>query len=211
MTSSVSCSSPSAPRRRRPTALARAARWLAVLVGAGLASTAPAAAQGVTNPDQAPVAWIRYATSATETVTTLLQAESEAAVRLRAYLDATRPAPDQPTAPLLIKVWVEKDGRISRIDHAAFAHSEPNADLRALLVGAALPGAPPADMRLPLRILVQLPPAPASASSAYVEANRQLQPPAPERRPVTDPLGLPEPGTANRLNLPREPDAKPKS
>lgn len=211
MTPSVSSSSPSAPRRRAPTALAHTARWLAALVGVGLASTAPAAAQDVTPPDQAPVEWVRYATSATETVTALLQAESEAAIRLRAYLDATRPAPDQPTAPLLIKVWVDKDGGISRIDHAPFAHAEPNADLSTLLVGAALTGTPPADMRLPLRILVQLPPAPASASPDYVEANRQLQPPAPERRPVTDPLGLPEPGTANRLNLPRESGAKPKS
>lgn len=145
--------------------LGRLARWTAALVGAGLASTAPAAAQGVTPADQAPVEWVRYATSATEAVTGLLQAESEAAVRLRAYLDATRPAPDQPTAPLLIKIWVEANGVVSRIDHAPFAHPQPNADLRALLVGAALPGTPPRDMLLPLRILIQLPPAPAAASA----------------------------------------------
>lgn len=185
------------------SALGGAARSLAALVGAGMASASPVAAQGVA-ADQAPVEWVRYATSATEAVTQLLQAESETAARLRAYLEGTRTAPEQPTAPLLIKIWVEKEGRISRIDHSPFAHPEPNADLRELLVGAALPGTPPADMLLPLRILIQLPPAPsaaADASTALDDANRKLEAQERVRRSATDGMGLPERGGVNRMML----------
>lgn len=135
--------------------MARITRWLAALVGAGIASTAPVAAQSVP-PSAAPVEWVRYAEFATTTITGWLEADSEPASRLRAYLDTTRPAPDQATAPLVLKVWIEPDGKISRIDYPAFAHGEANADMRTLIVGQQLSAAPPRDMLLPLRIAVQI-------------------------------------------------------
>ncbi|KAB2850074.1 MAG: hypothetical protein F9K41_16870, partial [Sphingopyxis terrae] len=58
--------------------------------------------------------------------------------------------------------WIERDGKISRIDYPAFTHAEANADMQALIVGQQLAAAPPRDMLLPLRIAVQLD-APASA------------------------------------------------
>lgn len=158
---------------RKPSIFAGLSRWAAVLAGAGLTSTAPAAAQSV-SPAQAPAAWVAYAQSATTTITGWLQADTEAATRLRTYLDATRTAPDQPTAQLVLKVWIDGKGVVSRIDFPPFAHPEPNADLRALIVGQPLSNAPPKDMLLPLRIAVQLD-APATPS---VE-------PATERAPET--------------------------
>lgn len=152
------------------------ARLLAAFAGVGVVPAAPVAAQTVA-PEQAPPEWVRYATGATATVTAWLQAENETAGRLRAYLGATRPAPDQPTAPIVIKLWIDGDGTVSRIDHPPFAHAQANADLRALIVGQRLPSAPPKDMLLPLRIAVQLdaPAAePSPASGAAV--------PAPDRR-----------------------------
>ena len=152
---------------RKPSLIARAARWTAALIGAGVAATTPVAAQSG-SPAQAPAAWIAYAEAATASVTTLLQVDSEPATRLRAYLEATRPAPDQPTALLVLKIWVDPDGAVSRIDYPPFAHAQANADLRGLIVGASLPGTPPADMLLPMRIAVQLdvrpaPPLPANS------------------------------------------------
>jgi hypothetical protein len=121
----------------------------------------PVQAQAV-DPASAPVAWVRYAQSATAAVTQLLEGQSEAATRLRSYLDQSRPAPDQPTAPLVLKVWVAKDGTVSRVEFTPFAHAETNADLTGLLVGQPLGGVPPKDILLPLRIAVQLaaPPTP---------------------------------------------------
>ena len=163
---------------RSPSIVARFARWAAALAGVGLAATAPATAQSVA-PSAAPVEWVRYAEGATAAVNTWLQAEDEAAGRLRAYLDATRPAPDQPTAPIVVKLWIDGDGTVSRIDFPPFAHAEANADLRGLVVGRRLPGTPPKDMLLPLRIAVQLDAStpvaePASGGSAPVPDRRKL-------------------------------------
>lgn len=139
----------------------RLAKWvgtLSSLVGFSLAPAMPVRAQTLA-PGEAPMSWVRYAEVAMTGVKTWLQADSEQALRLRTYLDATRPAPDQPTAPLMLKLWIDDAGRVSRIDCPAFAHPEANADMQALLVGQSLPAKPPKDMLLPLRIMVQLDPA----------------------------------------------------
>ena len=150
--------------------LARFALKLASALGAGaLVAATPAGAQTVA-PDQAPAAWMRYAEAATQSITAWLQAESEAGIGLRSYLDATRPAPDQPTAPLLLKVWIDAEGTVSRIDHPAFAYAQANADLRGLIVGQRLPAAPPKHMLLPLRIMIQLPPVPVPGGGEDVGA-----------------------------------------
>lgn len=146
-----------------PPPLKRLYAWLATLAGIMLASATPVAAQSVV-PSAAPAEWVRYAEAATASITGWLQGDDEPAVRVRAYLDRTRPSPDQATAPLRIKIWVAADGTVSRIDFPPFAHAEPNADLRGLIVGRRLPGTPPKDMLLPLRLVIQLDgPTPASA------------------------------------------------
>lgn len=140
--------------------MGRLFRWAGALVGTGLASASPVQAQNPpsasVDPASAPVEWVRYAQSATASVTKLLEGESEQATRLRAWLDQTRPAPDQPTAPLILKLWVARDGIVSRVEFTPFAHAEANADLTDLLVGQSLAGVPPKDILLPLRIAVQL-------------------------------------------------------
>lgn len=157
---------------RKLSFINRTARWAAALIGAGVAATTPVAAQSV-SPAQAPAEWVAYAERATVSVTELLQADSEQAVRLRAYLDATRPAPDQPTALLVLKIWVDDDGMVSRIDYPPFAHAQANADLRGLIVGTALPGTPPADMLLPMRIAVQLEPVSQPAQIPFPSDGKQ--------------------------------------
>lgn len=194
----------------------RIARWTATLAGAGLAAAVPAQAQKPSptsvDPAAAPAEWVRYAEIATVAVTQLLEADTETAGRLRVYIDATRRAPDQPTRPFVLKIWIDADGTVSRIDHVPFADVQANADLNALLVGQSMPSHPPKDMLLPLRVLIQLPPAPPAmrgGSPALDDANRQLQPPPGQDRPVTDPLGLPERGGVNRLKLEGQPGSRP--
>ncbi len=197
------------PMSRR-SRLARIAWKLASAMGLGAAAVAsPASAQSV-SPQEAPAEWLAYADYATTTITKWLEATSDPATRLRAYLDGTRTAPDQPTAPLRLKVWIGADGTVSRIEHTPFAHAEANADLKALIVGGLFDVSPPEDMLLPLRILVQLPPAPPGegAQTALDEANRKLLPSPAEPRPATDALGLPERGGVNRLLL-EDPRARP--
>lgn len=159
---------------RKPSLAGRIGRWAAALVGAGLASTAPVAAQSV-SPSAAPAEWVAYAEATTARVTGWLQADGEPAARLRAYLDASRPAPDQPTAPLVLKIWVDGEGTVSRIDYPPFAHNAANADLRAIIVGQRLSSAPPKNMVLPLRIGIQLEPAPQPAQEVSpVDGTRRI-------------------------------------
>lgn len=140
---------------RLTAALAGLAGGLGGLSGAAVAATQP---QSVA-PSAAPAEWLRYAEAATTTITAWLQEDSEAAIRLRTHLDASRPAADQPTSALLLKIWIDPDGRVARIDFAPFVEAQPGADLRSLIVGRALGAPPPKGMVLPLRLAVQLAPA----------------------------------------------------
>jgi hypothetical protein len=66
-------------------------------------------------------------------------------------------------------------------------------------------------MLAPLRVLIQLPPAPPAAgerTDMTDDINRKLQVEGQSRAPVTDMLGLPERGGVNRLML-ENPMARP--
>lgn len=134
----------------------------------GLGGPASAHGQSVT-PAEAPSEWVAYAQTATQSITRWLEEDSEAAIAFRAYLNQTRAADDQPARPLVLKVWIEANGRISRLGFAPFAHEAANAGLRGLLVGRSL-AAPPSGMLLPLRLSVQTeaqaPPEPAADGEA---------------------------------------------
>lgn len=163
---------------RNRSLFARSRRWLAAIVGAGLASTTPVVAQTV-SPSAAPAEWVRYAESATTTISVWLGEDSEQATQFRAYLDRTRQAEDQPTPPLELRVWIDPDGAVSRITFTPFAHEEANASLRGAIVGRRL-APPPADMLLPIRIAVQLD-APA-AEPASAPASRPAARPLPRNQ-----------------------------
>lgn len=124
-------------------------------LSAGTASAGTHAPQAVP-PSAAPAEWNRYAESVTASVKQWLQADSETATRLRAYLDKTRPAPDQPATPIELKIWIDPSGKVTRIEYPPFADPAANADMLALVVAQPLPAKPPMDMLLPLRIRVQL-------------------------------------------------------
>lgn len=129
------------------------------LLGAALGCSA-LPAQSI-SPGQAPAAWLRYAEGATRDVTGWLQEDSEAGVGLRTYLEGLRPAADQQTPALRLKLWIDTTGKIERVDFAPFAHEEANAAVRKLTMGRMLAGSPPCDMRQPLHLAVQLDPSPA--------------------------------------------------
>lgn len=143
--------------------LSRMVRGVAAVLGFSLA-TAAAAASGPISPSAAPAEWVRYAEGAGEQVKAALDGGDEAALRLRAYLQASAGGSAQGTRTLPLKIWVSPDGAISRVEFPPFLHDQANADLRQLLVGRKLAGNPPADMRLPMNIHVDLEPAPANSS-----------------------------------------------
>lgn len=160
---------------RRRLALPGFARRLAATLGLGLSLGGVASAQTIP-PSKAPVEWVRYAESATRTVTGWLREESETGVRLRTHLESTREAKGQPTKPLMLRLWIGADGAVTRVEFTPFAHDQANADVRSLIVGRKLPSAPPVDMRQPMLLGVQLdarPPEPATTSPATETARNR--------------------------------------
>ena len=142
---------------------------LAAALGLCLAMSSVANAQTIP-PSQAPAEWVRYAESATRTVTGWLREESETGVRLRTYLEGTREAEDRATPPLMLRLWIGADGAVTRIDFTPFAHDQANADVRSLIVGRKLPSAPPVDMRQPMVLGVQLDARPTEPATAAPSA-----------------------------------------
>ena len=98
-------------------------------------------------PQEAPREWVAYAEGATRTIGAWLSAE-------------TPPAP-----PLVLKLWIGRDGAIERVEFTPLSDAQADQDLHALLVGRRLPP-PPKGMRLPLRIGLELKPAPQGAPAA---------------------------------------------
>jgi len=141
-------------------------RWLSSL-GAFLGAVLPlgqATAKAVA-PGEAPAAWMAYATTSMSVLTARLNGEAVPAPRVRAVLDATRPAPDQPTPILVVKLWIDGQGAITRTEFASLGDAQADQDLRTLIAGQKL-APPPRDMRQPLRIALQLPPTPPVDSTA---------------------------------------------
>lgn len=135
--------------------------FVARISGAVMAIVAGVAAEGQAqsiSPSAAPVEWVRYAEAITATISGWLEEDSDAATRLRIHLDATRLAADRATPPVVLKLWIEPDGQVSRIEFTPFADEQANVDLRAAIVGRRLLTSPPTDMRLPLRLAVRLEP-----------------------------------------------------
>lgn len=136
---------------------------LAGLAALGLGLGAHSAGAAEVPADQAPAEWVAYATNAMATLRDWLNAETPPAPRVRAVLDATRPAPDQPTPALIVRLWIDGQGTITRAEFPPLADASANADLQTLLVGRQLPP-PPRRMRWPMRVALQLPPPPAPAT-----------------------------------------------
>ncbi|MGH6612749.1 hypothetical protein [Sphingomonas sp.] len=136
-----------------------------VLGVAGPASPAAAGpVQRTVAANAAPAAWLAYAEQVNVLVTGWLSGSDPAALHLRADLDATRAAADQSSAPLTLRLWIDARGSITRVQMDPIAPDRPIADIDGLLVGRTIGTAPPKDMLLPLRLAVQLDPAPAAES-----------------------------------------------
>jgi hypothetical protein len=147
---------------------------IAAALGLSMPATA-ALAQRQVSPEAAPAAWVAYAGTVNGKVTEWLRGEDEVAVRLRAYVDALRPAADQSSPPLTLQLWIDAKGVVTRAEFPPFAHEAVNNDLRSLLIGRAVGARPPQGMLLPLRLAVQLDPAPEPAADAPLRAEPNPQ------------------------------------
>ncbi|MEP9359956.1 hypothetical protein [Sphingomonas sp. KR3-1] len=136
---------------------------LPIAAGLGLASApaaAPAPAQAVTG-QAVPESWRAYAERVTEKVTARLSdGQDPAALRLRAAMRTLPDRQGEASPGLVLRIWIDASGHITRVECPTFAAAPAGDDLRALLLGMALDQEPPANMRLPLRLSIQAIPLP---------------------------------------------------
>ncbi|MNI54370.1 hypothetical protein D3C73_1092620 [compost metagenome] len=104
-------------------------------------------------PQAAPEAWVVYAETATAAVTAWLEEDVASSVRL--HLDQMRLEPDQPSLPLELKLWIDDEGRVSRIGFTPFDQPQVDEDIRTVIMGRRL-APPPHGMLQPLRLEIQL-------------------------------------------------------
>lgn len=131
------------------TGHARAA--LTAMLGlVGLVGTADAR---ITSPASAPRAWVAYAEGATAAITDWLNGADPSASTFRAALLTGAPTTDPRSATVVLSVWVDRGGRLSRVALLPFQDPGTERDLTALLIGRPL-GVPPRGMRQPMRLAI---------------------------------------------------------
>jgi hypothetical protein len=141
--------------------LAGLRRILACLSGLALpvaAAPAPARAAAVA-PAPPPQEWVRYAGLVGEALSRLLAGDTPQAGRLRAELEGTPSKETPETVSLPVKVWVGPDGAITRVDSPSLT-SAGAADLQAMTAGQPVGEPPPAALRFPIRLKLNLEPIP---------------------------------------------------
>jgi hypothetical protein len=141
--------------------------WLVRFIGAatGLlaadletATSSAAAQESAYRPAAAaPAAWQEYAKGLQCRFQQQLAANDDVARRFQDYMTKRAAGADAAPAPLVVRTWVQSDGKITRIEFDGLDDDEVAVSLRALLSGGDA-GPPPLDMLQPLRLRLSLRP-----------------------------------------------------
>lgn len=126
----------------------------------GLMATVPAAAAPM-QPSAAPASWVRYAEGATRAISQWLESDEDRAVRLRERASAGPAQTGGAAAPIVLQLWIDPHGTISRIAFAPATDEQVNTDIQGLVTGRSLGAPPPPDMRQPIYVAIELQSAPA--------------------------------------------------
>lgn len=128
-----------------------------MLAGFGLATAlddSNAQARPQATPHEVPADWLRYANSVQEAVGSWLGEDSETATRFRSYLAAIPSSRGSASYEVQLKVWIDGNGIVDRIEFPSFGDATADSDLRALIVGRKLSTMPPQAMLQPLRLAI---------------------------------------------------------
>lgn len=119
----------------------------ALMAVAGALGLGAPAAQSRPHQGPPPAEWVAYAEKAGADIAGWLAVENDASLRVRTHLYQTGEA-------LVVKVWVDEAGVITRVDFAALAEAGIDADIRSLIEGRTL-APPPEGILLPMRLALE--------------------------------------------------------
>lgn len=128
------------------------------MLGVGLTvSSAPVMVQ-TAMAQSVPQHWISYAQMAGNQLEAWLSdPANDAVVRLHTWMQERLLKEGQPLPPpLVVKVWVAPDGKISRAEFASLGQAQADTDLRSLMMTQSLSEPPPRDMRQPMVLQLSL-------------------------------------------------------
>ncbi|WP_321789485.1 hypothetical protein [Burkholderia pyrrocinia] len=114
---------------------------------------------GPTSAADAPAAWVMYAESVAQGLRAVLDGDDAAVCRLRADVGrwADRLADTGDDVPVLpVRAWLDRRGRVTRVDSAPASDPAVDAALRDALVGRAVGTTPPRGMTQPIVMRVTL-------------------------------------------------------
>jgi hypothetical protein len=123
-----------------------------LLAFAGLATSAPAAT--AVSLDHAPRTWVVYAQKSTQTITAWLNGDAAPGPRLRETILTQASQQGQAPQPLLLSLWIGKDGAVTRVEFQPLGDDQADKDLRTLLLGHRLTP-PPKNILMPMRLKIQ--------------------------------------------------------
>lgn len=112
-----------------------------------------------TSAADAPAAWVMYAEGVAHALRTVLDGDGAAVCRLRADVGrwADRLADTGDDVPVLpVRAWLDRRGRVTRVDSAPASDPAVDAALHDALVGRAIGTAPPRGMTQPIVMRVTL-------------------------------------------------------
>ncbi len=130
------------------------------LLGAGLEagrSCATAQESAYRSATAAPAAWQEYAKDLKSRFQQQLTADNEGAHQIQAYMAKRAGGENAAAATLVVRTWIQSDGKIARIEFDGLDDDDVAVNLRALLTSGDA-GASPPDMLQPLRLRLSLRP-----------------------------------------------------
>jgi hypothetical protein len=105
-----------------------------------------------------PQAWINYAQLVGAQFQRSLEGYDDTANELHAYLEDRMQHPQRDTVPSMVDVraWIGADGSVTRVAFDSLGDAQADDELRAVLMAHSIGLLPPADMRQPLRVRLEL-------------------------------------------------------
>lgn len=108
--------------------------------------------------DALPAPWVHYAQRVAQAFQASLAGTDPRAVRFHTFLEsAALNAQDRPPpTEVIVKAWIDAEGRITRVEFDSLGTAQADEDLRVLLIRPEIGEMPPPDMRQPLRVRLRL-------------------------------------------------------
>lgn len=131
---------------------------LILVAGLGVLSAVPAAAQQLDyrSPDQVPPSWGQFAKLVKYRSEEWVSGDDAIAARFRVYAKIHSGKEDGPPATVTVRVWVNPDGTVARVQFPAFKDAGATQDLRTILTRGNIGEAPPPEMLQPLNLRFSL-------------------------------------------------------